>query len=73
MLGLVNKQKEVKPKHQKREFWYRLDPGPFELLTDRERDQLQYGNLFFSVKNEMNKIHNSSYGNLREVIRKTRY
>jgi hypothetical protein len=41
MLGLVNKQKEVKPKHQKREFWYRLDPGPFELLTDRERDQLE--------------------------------
>jgi len=42
MLGLVNKQKEVKPKHQtKREFWYRLDPGPFELLTDQERDQLE--------------------------------
>jgi hypothetical protein len=42
MLGLVNKQKEVKPKHRtKREFWYRLDPGPFELLTDRERDQLE--------------------------------
>jgi hypothetical protein len=42
MLGLVNKQKEVKPKHQtKREFWYRLDPGPFELLSDQERDQLE--------------------------------
>ena len=42
MLGLVNKQKEVKPKHQtKREFLCRLDPGPFELLTDRERDQLE--------------------------------
>jgi hypothetical protein len=45
MLGLFNKQKEVKPKHQtKREFWYRLDPEPFELLIDQERDQLE-GNL----------------------------
>jgi hypothetical protein len=42
MLGLFNKQKEVKPKHQtKREFWYRLDPEPFELLIDQDRDQLE--------------------------------
>ena len=33
--------KGQKPKQGRREFWYRLEPGPFELLSDQERDQLE--------------------------------
>ncbi|WP_088912501.1 VirB4 family type IV secretion system protein [Sulfolobus acidocaldarius] len=63
MLALFNKQKEVKLKHQtKREFWYRLDPGPFELLTDQERDQLE-GN-FLELLHQLDRgtivVHNDT-------------
>jgi len=44
MLGInrqKEKRKEEKPKRQTKENWYRLEPGPFELLSDQERDQLE--------------------------------
>jgi len=43
MLGFSQKEKrkEEKPKKLTQEFWYRLEPGPFELLSDQERDQLE--------------------------------
>jgi energy-coupling factor transporter ATP-binding protein EcfA2 len=43
MLGFSQKEKrkEEKPKRLTQEFWYRLEPGPFELLSHQERDQLE--------------------------------
>ncbi|MFP3205323.1 MAG: ATP-binding protein [Metallosphaera yellowstonensis] len=43
MLGFSQKEKrkEEKPKRLTQEFWYRLEPGPFELLSNQERDQLE--------------------------------